>query len=227
MLVVLTVIAIVAAGVLASVNAVTAPQIEKINAENLAAGIKSVMGADDINVAEPKEIEGGYTAYAVTDQKGESLGTAVTSTSNGFGGPLQVLVGFDNEGTILGYTILSHAETPGLGAKAGDWFQKGQKGDIIGKNPGTCNFTVSKDGGEVDAITASTITSRAFLLAIQNAYDTAIKGGDAQSGATKQVKTESKCEGCPEAKCEECPNAEGKCPKAEGECPNAEGKCVQ
>jgi len=66
---------------------------------------------------------------------------------------------------------LSSAETPGLGAKANTWFQKGQKGDIVGKNPGTCNFTVSKDGGEIDAITASTITSRAFLGAIKKAYD--------------------------------------------------------
>ena len=170
MLVVLTVIAIIAAGVLATVNAVTAPQIEKINAENLAAGIKAVMGADDITVAEPQEIEGGYTAYAVTDAQGTALGTAVTSISNAFGGPLKVLVGFNNEGTILGYTILEHAETPGLGAKAPEWFQKGQKGDIIGKVPGEKGLSVSKDGGEVDAITASTITSRAFLRAVNNAY---------------------------------------------------------
>ena len=54
--------------------------------------------------------------------------------------------------------------------KAGDWFQKDAKGDIIGKNPGEKELTVSKDGGDVDAITASTITSRAFLLAINNAY---------------------------------------------------------
>ena len=222
MLVVLTVIAIVAAGVLASVNAVTAPQIEKINAENLAAGIKAVMGADDIKVADPKEIEGGFTAYAVSDASGAELGTAVTSIANGFGGPLKVLVGFDKEGTILGYTILEHAETPGLGAKAADWFQKGQKGNIIGLNPGTCNFTVSKDGGDVDAITASTITSRAFLLAIQNAYNTAVKGTEAESGATKQ--TDGECGKCPKAE-GECCKSEGKCPKAEGECPMAKDKC--
>lgn len=224
MLVVLTVIAIVAAGVLASVNAVTAPQIEKINAENLAAGIKAVMGADDIKVADPKEIDGGFTAYAVSDASGAELGTAVTSITNGFGGPLKVLVGFDKEGTILGYTILEHAETPGLGAKAADWFQKGQKGDIIGMNPGTCNFTVSKDGGDVDAITASTITSRAFLLAIQNAYNTAVKGTDAESGATKQV--EGECGKCPKAE-SECCKSEGKCCEAEGECCEADSKCCE
>ena len=78
-------------------------------------------------------------------------------------------MGFDPEGKILGYTLLEHAETPGLGAKADKWFQKGEKGDIIGKSPEK-QLTVSKDGGEVDAITASTITSRAFLKAVNNAY---------------------------------------------------------
>lgn len=182
MLVVLSVIAIVAAGVLASVNAVTAPQIEKINAENLAAGIKAVMGSDDIKVSEPWDVD-VFTAYDISDQQGNLLGKAVVTTENGFGGPLKVLVGFNTEGDILGYTVLEHQETPGLGAKTGEWFQD----KIIGMNPSKNNFTVSKDGGEVDAITASTITSRAFLRAIQNAYDKVIAGQDATSGATKQA----------------------------------------
>ena len=182
MLVVLTVITIVAAGVLASVNAVTAPQIEKINAENLAAGIKAVMGNDDIKVSEPWEVD-AFTAYDINDKQGNLLGKAVVTTENGFGGPLKVLVGFNTDGDILGYTVLEHAETPGLGAKAGEWFQD----KIIGMNPGVNNFTVSKDGGEVDAITASTITSRAFLRAIQNAYDKIITGQDVTSGASQQA----------------------------------------
>ena len=186
MLVVLTVIAIVAAGVLASVNAVTAPQIEKINAENLAAGIKAVMGNDDIKVSEPWEVD-AFTAYDINDKQGNLLGKAVVTTENGFGGPLKVLVGFNTDGDILGYTVLEHAETPGLGAKAGEWFQD----KIIGMNPGTNNFTVSKDGGEVDAITASTITSRAFLRAIQNAYDKIIAGQDVTSGASQQASAAS------------------------------------
>ena len=190
MLAVLTIIAIVAAAVLAYVNSVTAPQIEKINAENLAAGIKAVMGSDDIQVAEPQDVD-GYTAYAISDAASQPLGTAVVTTENGFGGPLKVLVGFDTEGTILGYTVLEHVETPGLGAKAGEWFQD----KIIGKNPGQCNFTVSKDGGEIDAITASTITSRAFLLAIQNAYNKLIAGQDVQTGATKKAAQQTACDG--------------------------------
>ena len=169
MLMVLTLITIIAAGVLAAVNAVTAPQIDKINADNLAAGIKAVMGSKDIQVSEPWESD-GFTVYDISDNAGEKLGKAVVTVQNGFGGPLKVLVGFNPEGDILGYTLLEHAETPGLGAKAGEWFQD----KIIGVNPGKSNFTVSKDGGDIDAITASTITSRAFLLAIKNAYDKTI-----------------------------------------------------
>ena len=209
MLVVLTVIAIVAAGVLASVNAVTAPQIEKINAENLAAGIKSVMGSDDIQVADPQNMD-GFEVYHVSDKDGKTLGCAVVTTENGFGGALKVLVGFDVKGDILGYTVLEHAETPGLGAKADEWFQD----KIIGMNPGTSNFTVSKDGGDVDAITASTITSRAFLKAILNAYDKVIAGTDVTSGATQQEKA-----GC-------CKGKEGGCcKKKESGCCGGEGKC--
>lgn len=236
MVVVLTVIAVVAGAVLASVNAVTAPQIEKINADNLAAGIKAVMGSDDIKVAEPEEVE-GYTVYAIADAQGADLGKAIVTTNNGFGGPLKVLVGFDTEGSIKGYTVLEHAETPGLGAKAQEWFQD----KIIGMNPGTSNFTVSKDGGEVDAITASTITSRAFLGAIQNAYDKVIAKTDGQSGATSQDKAQGKCGKCPKAqsKCEKCAAGEGQCEKcaaaegpcddckAAGECANAEGDCCK
>lgn len=192
MLVVLTVITIVAAGVLASVNAVTAPQIEKINEENLAAGIKAVMGSDDIQVSDPWEVD-NFTAYDINDKDGNLLGKAVVTVENGFGGPLKVLVGFNVDGDILGYTVLEHAETPGLGAKAGEWFQD----KIIGMNPGKNKFTVSKDGGEVDAITASTITSRAFLRAIQNAYDKIIIGLDVNSGASQQASASSM--GKPEA----------------------------
>ena len=125
--------------------------------------------------------------YQVTVAQGQDLGAAVESTTGGFGGDLKVLVGFDPEGNILGYTLLEHAETPGLGAKADKWFQKGEKGDIIGKNPAE-PLVVSKDGGQVDAITASTITSRAFLLAVNNAYNAyKTTPADAETGATEQV----------------------------------------
>ena len=127
-----------------------------------------------------------YIIYQTQDAQKNDLGAAVESTTSGFGGDLKILVGFDAQGNILGYTLLEHAETPGLGAKADKWFQKGAKGDIIGKNPAE-ELVVSKDGGQVDAITASTITSRAFLLAVNNAYK-AFKATpvDGETGATKK-----------------------------------------
>lgn len=182
MAIVLTVISVLAGGILAFVNSMTMGPIAEIKAQQLSDGIKAVLNAEEVTVEEPKTLETGEIIYA-TDK-----GTAVQATSNGFGGTLKVLVGFDAEGNIQGYQVLEHAETPGLGAKAGEWFQATGKGNIIGMNPGQGELTVSKDGGNVDAITASTITSRAFLLAVNKAY-AAFKGGsvDAASGATTQA----------------------------------------
>lgn len=128
-----------------------------------------------------------YKIYKAT-KGGEFIGAAVESSANGFGGALNVLVGFDKEGNIIDYSLLSHAETPGLGSKAADWFKKGGKGDITGMNPGQKALVVNKDGGQIDAITASTITTRAFLKAVNNAY-AAYSGQnvDGSSGATQQV----------------------------------------
>ena len=138
-----------------------------------------------------------YKIYKAT-KDGEFIGAAVESSANGFGGALNVLVGFDKDGNIIDYSLLSHAETPGLGSKAADWFKKGQKGDITGKNPGKGALVVNKDGGDVDAITASTITTRAFLNAVNNAY-AAYSGQnvDGATGATEQAATaEAKTADC-------------------------------
>ena len=197
MVLVLTGVAVVMGAVLALVNHVTEGPINDQKAKALADGIQSVLLCDNIVVAKTDTVrqndakgkELTYIIYHAKDAKGRDLGAAVESTTGGFGGDLKVLVGFDTEGRILGYTLLEHAETPGLGAKADKWFQKGEKGDIIGKSPQE-PLTVSKDGGQVDAITASTITSRAFLLAVNNAYNAykATPAADAQTGATQQVK---------------------------------------
>ena len=198
MVLVLTLVAVIMGGILAFVNHLTEGPINEQKAKALADGIKTVMVSDNITVADPVEVKQNvdgkelvYTIYQVKDAQGQDLGAAVESTTGGFGGDLKVLVGFAPDGKILGYTLLEHAETPGLGAKADQWFQKGQKGDIIGKTP-TEPLTVSKDGGQVDAITASTITSRAFLKAVNNAFNaykaTPAVAADGQTGATEQVK---------------------------------------
>ena len=194
MVLVLTLVAVIMGGILAYVNHLTEGPIAEQKEKALADGIKAVMACNDLKVAKTDEVKQNdakgkkmtFTVYQIQDAQGKDLGAAVESTTMGFGGNLKVLVGFDPEGKILGYTLLEHAETPGLGAKADKWFQKDQKGDIIGKDPKE-PLTVSKDGGQVDAITASTITSRAFLLAINNAYN-AYKTTpvDGETRATKQ-----------------------------------------
>ena len=198
MVLVLTGVAVVMGAILAFVNHLTEGPIAQQKEKALADGIKTVMVCDVLTVSKTDEVKQNdakgkemvYTIYQVKDAQGQDLGAAVESTTMGFGGDLKVLVGFDPEGNVLGYTLLEHAETPGLGAKADKWFQTGEKGDIIGKSPAE-PLTVSKDGGQVDAITASTITSRAFLLAINNAYN-AYKATpvDGESGAPKQQQEE-------------------------------------
>ena len=193
MTLVLTLVAVVMGGILAFVNHLTEGPIAEQKEKALADGIKTVMVCNDLVVAKTDEVKQNvdgkeltYIIYQVKDTQGNDLGAAVQSSTMGFGGNLKVLVGFNPEGQILGYTLLEHAETPGLGAKADLWFQKGQKGDIIGKSPAE-PLTVSKDGGQVDAITASTITSRAFLKAVNQAYNAyKVSPVDAESGATKQ-----------------------------------------
>ena len=178
---ILTTVAVLCGGILAYVNDLTDAPRKEAAQNALNAGIEQVMGGK-CKVEKPDTIkrtvdgkELTYIAYK-TDK-----GTAIQSTDpNGFGGNLTVLVGFNNTGDILGYTILETAETPGLGAKADTWFQSvenggnSEKSSIIGKNPAKNQLRVTKDndGGEIDAITASTITSRAFLRAVQEAYNT-------------------------------------------------------
>ena len=150
-----------------------------------------VPGFDNNPAEAPETVEVNGATYKIykATKGGQPIGAAVESASNGFGGTLTVLVGFDNEGNIIDYSLLSHSETPGLGSKAANWFKKGAKGDITGKNPGKAPLTVSKDGGDVDAITASTITSRAFLLAVNNAYAAYMNQHvDGASGASQQKK---------------------------------------
>ena len=201
MVLVLTGVAVIMGGILAYVNHLTEEPINAQKQKTLNDGIKTVMMNDQLKVVKTdttrqkndKGKELTYVIYLTQDQQGNDLGAAVESTTGGFGGDLKVLVGFDPKGNILGYTILETAETPGLGAKADKWFQKDNaKGSIIGKNPGEKPLDVkpAKGGqGDIDAITASTITTRAFLLAVNNAYNAyKVKPVDTQTGASKQKK---------------------------------------
>lgn len=172
MLLSLTAIALVAAAALAAINGVTQEPIRQSQEAKVQAAIKAVL--PDFDNLELKDIDGNSINVAY-DAEGNMVGAAIEACSeNGFGGPLKVMVGFDQEGNVYGYSVLESHETPGLGAKAGEWFQKDGKGSVIGRNPSE-ELKVKKDGGDVDAISGSTITSRAFLAAINDAYKTFTK----------------------------------------------------
>ncbi|EJW93035.1 electron transport complex, RnfABCDGE type, G subunit [gut metagenome] len=216
MLLVLTGVTAVSVALLAYMNELTKQPIADANMKTLNSALKKVLPEFTDNPVEKSD-----TVFSEKDGKkkvdfilypamnGEKwVGTAVQATSMGFGGELKVLVGFDAEGNIYNYSLLAHSETPGLGSKADKWFgaydlTKGEKAvkheeskkSILGMNPGEGELKVSKDGGQVDAITASTITSRAFLNAVNAAYKAYKSDGkqvNAASGATVKVELTDK-----------------------------------
>jgi Na+-translocating ferredoxin:NAD+ oxidoreductase subunit G len=176
MLVVLTLVTLVAAGSLGFVYNLTKDAIAeaKLKAQNEAISkvlppfdeLKETIRINPDNGPDNLEL---FPAY----NSGTLVGVAVKSyTKNGFSGHIGIMVGLDVNGIITGYQVLEHKETPGLGSKMGVWFNNADRPNqnIIGKNPASARLEVTKDGGEVDAITASTITSRAFLEAVNRAY---------------------------------------------------------
>jgi len=119
------------------------------------------------------EIDGiPFTVYPAKEN-GTLVGAAVKGMSmNGFAGEIVVMCGFDADGKVKDYRVLRQAETPGLGTKMEMWFRDAAGArSVIGKNPATTSFYVTKDtGGEIDGITAATISSRAFLETLRNAF---------------------------------------------------------
>ena len=108
-----------------------------------------------------------YLAY---DANNNFIGAAVeTFTNKGFSGNISLMVGILADGTVNNISVLQHAETPGLGSKMSEPSFKDQ---FNNKNANSFNFNVKKDGGDVDAITAATISSRAFCDAVNRAIST-------------------------------------------------------
>lgn len=111
----------------------------------------------------------GLVVYSLTLQN-QPAGFAIKSfTEKGFGGNIEIMAGFLPDGTINKIVVLNHKETPGLGTKMSEPLFSNQ---FFGKNPADFRLQVKKDGGDVDAITAATITSRAYCDALQRAFDT-------------------------------------------------------
>lgn|SRR5574344_831800 len=173
----LSLISFVASAVLAVGFSLTKEPIIEAQQKKQQDAIHAVMPIKDAKIGEKVEIklDGKPDAFIIYPalKDGEFAGAAIQTYSyEGYAGKIEVMVGLDKDGTISNYTVLAASETPGLGSKISEWFKttKGNQ-DIRGKNPGKDNFIVKKDGGDFDAITASTISSRAFLSSIRSAFE--------------------------------------------------------
>lgn len=187
----LTVTCTLAGAVLAAVHNATGSRIADAKKAKLNDAIKSVLPPFDNNPTDEARMvalsEGDSLTVYPAGKNGQPVGAAVESNSRkGFSGEIKILVGLDTAGHLIDYKVLEHAETPGLGAKMDEWFrtEKNQQ-NVLGKNLFQATLKVKKDGGSIDAITAATISSRAFLDAINRAC--AAFSGNENADATSEA----------------------------------------
>ena len=190
-------ICLVCSALLAGVYALTVEPIAAAAAAKNEAAIKEVLPEAAAAIEEERTVEvdgAAYTYNLAYDEQGNTVGCAINVSSLGFGGPIMIKVGFDANGVIWNTKVLSQAETPGLGAKCTEAAFADQFRFF---NPAEKKLAVKKDGGDVDAITASTITSRAYAngLAVAVNVFNAIVGTpmplDSLTGATAGDETKT------------------------------------
>lgn len=180
MVLTLLVISFFASAALAGVYLVTLKPIQAAKAAKINEAIQKVVPSFDNDPSGEmyKIATDGDTLRLYPARKdGKLVGTAIeTFTDKGFSGRFTLMVGLLPDGAIKSVEVLAHKETPGLGDKM-DKKKSNFSIQFEGKNPKTFKMMVKKDGGDVDAITASTITSRAFTDAVNRAYNAYMKGG--------------------------------------------------
>lgn len=199
----LGIICLIIAGILALVNVATKDTIAQAETKAKVEAIKEIVPAFDNNPYEEQdtvalESEPRPLIVYPAMQGGQPVGYAIeTYTDAGFAGHIDIMVGFDMQSQIVGFKVLKHEETPGLGAKIQEWFTSpAPNADLIRDVRGldmsqASPLKVSKDGGKVDAITAATISSRAFIDALERAYRV-YQSVVGEGGSTAQP-TESSC----------------------------------
>lgn len=190
MLVTLLLVTLFASAALGVVYELTKEDIAKAEALKLELAIKRVVPEfDNVPVDDkiriPSGTKGDTLTFYVAKNGSDTVGYAIESFSkNAFSGMLKVLVGLQPDGSIYNIAVLDHKETPGLGSKMlksqSKWSEQ-----FNGKNPENYKLKVVKDDGDVDAITASTITSRAYCEAVQKAYDTLKENQAKKKGVQK------------------------------------------
>lgn len=201
MVVVLFSITLIASAGVGAVNMITVEPIAAAKAAATEAALGEVLPAFEATETTDLEIDEMPIKVYTAKNGDEVVGYAVeTMTKQGFSGVVKLMVGFLTDGTINNVNVLQQAETPGLGTKMcdeGNPLLAGVKGQEA-----TGTFKVTKDGGEVDALTAATISSRAYLDAVNRACVammnvTGQEAPDGVSGATATTENAEQTE--PEA----------------------------
>ena len=190
MVAVLFSITLIASAGVGAVNMITADAIAEAKAVATKQAIANVLPEFDSSEQSEQTID-DMPIKVYTATKGDDVvGYAVESmTKDGFGGVIRMMVGFTADGKINNVNVLEQAETPGLGTKMCDQ-DNALLSSILGRNSWEVEFKVKKDGGELDALTAATISSRAYYNAVARAYQAfavavgAKSSADGVSGAT-------------------------------------------
>ncbi len=173
LVIVLTVICSVAGALLAVVHDVTAEPIAAAAQMTKGTAIMEVLPECDNNPAEEStqiEHNGRTWTFFVARKAGQFVGAAFESTTSaGYGGDITIMAGVTAESTVQGIQVLAHKETPGLGAWIEDEVQFRSK--FAGRSIADTKWAVTKDGGDIDQITAATISSRAVTEAVKAGLD--------------------------------------------------------
>lgn len=194
MVLVLFTITLVSSAAVGGVYMITEEPIAQAKIAAVNDALKQVLPEYEATTSQTIEVNSLPIVAHTATVADKAVGYAVESISkNGFGGTVRLMVGFDNNGTILNINVLEQKETPGLGTKMAD------EGNALlasfkDKSAADIKMTVKKDGGDIDALTAATISSRAYAEAVAVAYE-AFKvasgkqatAGDVATGATKQA----------------------------------------
>ena len=194
MVVVLFTITLISSAAVGGVYMITKEPIEQAKVAAVNDALNQVLPEYEATTSQTIEVNSLPIVAHTATVADKAVGYAVESISkNGFGGTVRLMVGFDTVGKIININVLEQKETPGLGTKMAD------EGNVLlasfkDKNASEINMTVKKDGGDVDALTAATISSRAYAEAVAVAYE-AFKvacgwqttAGDVATGASQQA----------------------------------------
>lgn len=168
MVAVLAIIAVCSATAIGYVYTITKAPIEEAKSNKMLQAIEDMVGTFDNNPFDEKiEIAGTQVELYPIRKNGDITAVAIKSLSNeGFGGKIELIIGILMNGTITGYKVIEQNETPGLGTKVTQpQFSK----QFVGKSAYTDNLDLRNAGGEIDAVTGATISSKAVVGAVKSA----------------------------------------------------------